>query len=62
VTTDQAARAGLYQQMAQIFADRGPVIIPFFAPVIGAVSDRVQGLDMNPFPGLTDLRGVSVAE
>jgi peptide/nickel transport system substrate-binding protein len=62
ITTDPAARAGLYQQMAQIFADRGPVIIPFFAPVIGAVSDRVQGLDMNPFPGLTDLRGVSVTE
>lgn len=62
ITSDQAARAGLYQQIAQIFADRGPVIIPFFAPIIGAVSDRVQGLDMNPFPGLTDLRGVSVTE
>ena len=49
-------------EIAQIFADRGPVIIPFFAPVIGAVSDRVQGLDMNPFPGLTDFRGVSVTE
>jgi peptide/nickel transport system substrate-binding protein len=61
VTTDPAARAEIYQQIAQIFADRGPIIIPFFAPVIGAVSDRVQGLDMNPFPGLTDLRGVSVS-
>lgn len=62
ITTDPDARAELYQQIAQIFADRGPVIIPFFAPVIGAVSDRVQGLDMNPFPGLTDFRGVSVTE
>lgn len=62
VTTDQAARAELYHQIAGIFADRGPIIVPFFAPMIGAVSSRVQGLDMNPFPGLTDLRGVSVTE
>jgi peptide/nickel transport system substrate-binding protein len=62
LTTDADARAAIYQQIAQIFADRGPIIVPFYAPVLGAVSDRVQGLDMNPFPGLTDFRGVSVTE
>ncbi len=62
VTTDQAARAVIYQQIAAAFAERGPIIVPFFAPVIGATSARVQGLQMNPFPGLTDLRGVSLSE
>jgi peptide/nickel transport system substrate-binding protein len=62
LTTDLDARAALYQQIAAIFADRGPILVPFFAPMIGATSARVQGLEMNPFPGLTDLRGVSLSE
>lgn len=62
LTIDPAARAELYQQIAAAFAERGPIIVPFFAPVIGATTARVQGLEMNPFPGLTDLRGVSVSE
>jgi peptide/nickel transport system substrate-binding protein len=55
-------RAAIYQSIAAIFAERGPIIVPFFAPMIGATSARVEGLEMNPFPGLTDLRGVSVSE
>ncbi|HEX2906727.1 MAG TPA: ABC transporter substrate-binding protein [Phototrophicaceae bacterium] len=62
VTTDQVARAELYHQIAQIFADRGPIIVPWFAPIFGAVRDNVQGLEMAPFPGLTDLRTVSIGE
>ncbi|MBW7880717.1 MAG: 4-phytase [Chloroflexi bacterium] len=61
-TTDPAARATIYKQIAHIFADRGPIIVPYFAPVLGAITNRVQGLDMNPVPGLTDLRGVSVSD
>jgi peptide/nickel transport system substrate-binding protein len=60
-TTDQEARAELYSQIAQIFAEEGPIIIPFFAPMVGAVTDNVQGLEMASFPGLTDLRNVTVA-
>lgn len=62
VTADIEARAVIYSEIAQIFADRGPIIIPYFAPMIGAVSENVEGLNMAPFPGLTDLRGVSITE
>ncbi len=61
ITTDQAARVALYHQIADIFAARGPIIVPWFAPIFGAVRENVQGLDMAPFPGLTDLRTVSVS-
>lgn len=61
VTTDQTKRADIYHQIAQIFADRGPIIVPWFAPIFGATRANVQGLDMAPFPGLTDLRTVSVS-
>jgi len=61
-TADTEERAAIYSQIAEIFAERGPIIVPFFAPMLGAVSNRTEGLVMNPFPGLTDLRMVSVSE
>lgn len=61
LTTDTAARAEIYAQISRIFAERGPIIIPWFASVVGAVSNSVEGLNMHPFPGLTDFRAVSVA-
>lgn len=61
VTTDQTQRAELYHQIGDIFAARGPIIVPWFAPIFGAARANVTGLDMAPFPGLTDLRGVSVS-
>jgi peptide/nickel transport system substrate-binding protein len=60
LTADIEARAAIYAEIAAIFADRGPIIVPFFAPIIGAVSDRVTGLDMHPFPGSTDLRTAGI--
>ncbi|MDX1994443.1 MAG: ABC transporter substrate-binding protein [bacterium] len=60
VTTDTAARAEIYNQISQIFAERGPIIIPWFASVIGAANSSVQGLEMHPFPGQTDFRTVSI--
>lgn len=62
VTADLEARAAIYAQIAAIFAERGPIIIPFFAPTIGASNNAVTGLDMASFPGLTDFRGVSVTQ
>ncbi|MFQ3657377.1 MAG: ABC transporter substrate-binding protein [Anaerolineae bacterium] len=59
-TADVDERAALYRQIALIFAERGPIIVPFFAPIIGFTTDRVSGLDMHPFPGRTDLRMVQV--
>lgn len=60
-TPDIAARAEIYRQISEIFATRGPVIIPYFAPMVGGFSDAVEGLDMHPFPGRTDYRTVSFA-
>lgn len=61
VTTDIAERTKIYNQISEIFNDRGPIIVPWFAPIFGAVRSNVQGVDMAPFPGLTDLRNVSVS-
>ncbi len=60
LTTDEAARAQIYSQIAQIFRDEGPIIIPWFAPMLGASSSSVQGLELAPFPGSTDFRQVSI--
>jgi peptide/nickel transport system substrate-binding protein len=62
VTTDIAERAAVYSQISQVFAGRGPIVIPFFASMIGAVRDNVDGLEMHPFPGQTDFRTVSVSQ
>ncbi|NJL56543.1 hypothetical protein HC928_16260 [bacterium] len=51
VTTDVEERAVIYAEISAIFADRGPIIIPWFASIIGATSDGVEGLEMHPFPG-----------
>ncbi|MBW4436974.1 MAG: ABC transporter substrate-binding protein [Pleurocapsa minor GSE-CHR-MK-17-07R] len=60
-TADTAERAAIYSQISAIFRERGPIIIPWFAPMLGASSAAVQGLEMNPFPGLTDYTLVSLA-
>lgn len=59
-TTDEDARREIYAQISQIFNERGPIIIPYFAPMTGAAGDGVEGLDMDPYPGLTDYRTVSI--
>lgn len=60
-TTDNDARRELYAQVSAIFRDRGPIIIPYFAPLFGATSARVTNLTMAPFPGLTDFRSVTLS-
>lgn len=59
-TTDEDARREIYAQITAIFRDRGPIIIPYFAPLFGGTSDRVQNLVMAPYPGLTDFRAVTL--
>jgi peptide/nickel transport system substrate-binding protein len=63
VTANIEDRPAIYAQISQIFADRGPIIIPWFSPILGAASAGVQGMDtaFHPFPGLTDLRQISVS-
>lgn len=61
VTADTDSRAAIYAQISAIFQERGPIIVPYFAPMIGVASDSVTGLVLNPFPGLTDYRTVSLS-
>jgi len=60
-TADVEARSEIYSQIAQIFAERGPIIVPFFAPIIGATGEGVEGIDLHPFAGRTDLRNATVS-
>jgi len=57
--SDIEARAALYDQISGIFLEAGPIIIPYFRPVVGAHAENVEGLDMHPFPGRTNFRTVS---
>jgi peptide/nickel transport system substrate-binding protein len=62
LTTNVDERAALFAEMSQIFEQEGPVIIPYFRPVVGAYRNTVQGLEMHPFPGSTNFAAVSVSE
>lgn len=62
VTSDIEERAAIYSEISQIFFEEGPIIIPYFRPVVGAYVDSVEGLDMHPFPGRTDFRMVTLSE
>jgi len=56
---DRAARAGIYQQIQQIFIDRGPVIIPFFANNLWGARADLKGLKPTSYLGTAlDLRTV----
>jgi len=58
LTPGIAERSAIYAQISAIFAERGPVIIPWFASVVGATYRDIEGLRMHPFPGQTDFRTV----
>jgi len=60
-STPTAERMPLYAEISQIFAEEGPIIVPYFAPMLGAVTSNVEGLEMHPFPGSTDYRRVTAA-
>ena len=60
-TVDPAARQAVFSQISALFRDEGPIIIPWFAPMLAAARDSVQGLDVHPFPGLTDFRTVTLS-
>lgn len=57
---DPVERAAVYAQISAIFAERGPILIPYFAPLVSAVRSNVQGLEVPPFPGLADFRAVTL--
>jgi len=59
-TADIQARSEIYNQISEIFYEAGPVLIPYFRPVVAAHSDRVGGLELHSFPGRTDFREVDL--
>jgi len=61
VTADVDERSAIYSEIAQIFNEEGPIIVPFFAPIIGVTAEGVDGLEVHPFAGRTDLRTVTVS-
>ena len=59
VEGDLAKRADLYKQIQQIFIDRGPIIVPFFANNLWAASAQLDGLKPTSYLGTAlDLRQV----
>jgi len=55
---DVEARAEIYDEISQIFRDAGPILIPYFRPVVAAHADNVVGLVLHSFPGRTDFTEV----
>ncbi len=57
-TADISARAQIYDEISRVFFEEGPIIVPYFRPVVGAYRNTIEGLEMHPFPGRTDFRSV----
>jgi peptide/nickel transport system substrate-binding protein len=61
-TLDEQERIETYEEIQRFLLDSGPIIIPYFFPQFGAISDRFEGFEMKAFPGRTDLAAVRVGQ
>ena len=61
-TLDEAERVEAYSAIQQLLAERGPVIIPYYFPQFGAISDQFTGFQLEAFAGRTDLHTIRLAE
>lgn len=59
-TADIDDRAALYDEISKVFLESGPIIVPYFRPVVAAHNDRIVGIELHPFPGRTDLSEVDI--
>lgn len=58
---DKAVRVAAYKEIQKILAEGGPLIIPYFFPVVGAASKKfVFEKGFQPYTGRTDFRSVTV--
>jgi peptide/nickel transport system substrate-binding protein len=57
-TMDEEERSRAYGEIQRILLERGPIVIPYFFPQFGAVSDQFENLEMKAFPGRTDLAAI----
>jgi peptide/nickel transport system substrate-binding protein len=60
MTPDESERVDAYSQIQQLLAERGPVIIPYYFPQFGAISDQFTGFQLEAFAGRTDLHTISL--
>ncbi len=61
-TLDEDERIQAYREIQRILIERGPIIIPFFFPQLGAMSERVNDFQMKAFVGRSDFRPVTVTD
>ncbi len=59
-TADIDARSAIYDDISKIFLEAGPILIPYFRPVVAAHRDNIEGLVLHSFPGRTDFRRVVI--
>ncbi len=59
-TTDKQEQIEVYHEIQRILIERGPIIVPFFFPQLGAHANALEYFEMKAFPGRTDFRPVSV--
>ena len=59
-TLKEDERIMAYQEIQRILIERGPIIVPYFSATNAAISNRFNDFQLNPFPGRTDLRRVSL--
>lgn len=61
-TLDEEERVQTYAEIQRILLERGPILIPYFFPQFGAISDQFEGFDVKPFPGRTDLAAIRAVQ
>ena len=59
-TLDEDERIEAYSQIQQLLIERGPVIIPYYFPQFGAISDDFTGFNLEAFAGRTDLQTITL--
>jgi peptide/nickel transport system substrate-binding protein len=59
-TADITERSAIYDDISGIFLESGPILIPYFRPVVAAHKDNIVGIELHSFPGRTDFREVDI--
>lgn len=61
-TLDEAERVAAYKEIQRILIERGPIIVPYFFPQLGAIRDQFTGFELKAFAGRTDLASIRPAQ
>lgn len=58
-TLDEAERVDAYNQIQQILAEEGPIIIPYFFAQVAAINNQFDNFALKAFAGRSDFRQVT---